>query len=80
MIKLTNYEKESSNHLHCKLQSQRELKNRVINNLSLVLEKYGYELVIPIENLPAYYNLPITEYQFTKSQIIIKIPRVPGTL
>jgi len=79
MSKFTNYEKESSNHLHCKLHKipTRIIKPNILQNdlikLSEVLLKDGYELVIPIENIPAYYNLPITECQFSKNQILIKI-------
>ncbi|KAL4083893.1 hypothetical protein QTP88_029209 [Uroleucon formosanum] len=79
MSKFTNCEKESSNHLHCKLHKilTRIIKPNTLQEdlikLSDVLLKDGYELVIPIENIPAYYNLPITECQFSKNQILIKI-------
>ncbi|CAI6353626.1 unnamed protein product [Macrosiphum euphorbiae] len=79
MLKFTNYEKDSSNHLHCKLQKipTRLIRPNILEkdliNLSEILQKDGYELVIPTEDLSAYYSLPITECQFSKNQILIKI-------
>jgi len=62
MLKFTNYEKDSSNHLHCKLH---KIPTRIIRpnilekdliNLSEILQKDGYELVIPTEDLSVYYS------------------------
>lgn len=79
ILKFTNYERDSNTHLHCKLQKipQRIVLPAIfykdIKKLSNILEKDGFKLVIPLDNLSAYYNLPITECQFSKTQILIKI-------
>ena len=79
ILKFTNHEKDTNIHLHCKLQRipSRIIKTKILYNdlekLKRAIEKNGYELTIPLENLPTYYNLPITECQFSKSKILIKI-------
>ena len=79
LSKFINYERDSSIHLHCKLG---KIPPRIINTqvlfkdlikLSSVLKKDGYELVIKRDNLFSYYNMPITECQFSNTQILIKL-------
>lgn len=78
----TDYERDTSTHLHCKLHKipTTIIKPDIIRNdlqkLSATLLKDGYELVIPIHDISAYFNLPITECQFSKTKILIKI-KVP---
>jgi len=55
----------------------RIIKSKILYNdlakLKKAIDKDGYELTVPLENFPTYYNLPITECQFLKSKILIKI-------
>lgn len=79
ILKFTNYERDSNTHLHCKLQKipQRIVRPEILYadlvKLSKALKLDGYELVVPIDNLSLYFNLPITECQFSETQILIKI-------
>ncbi|CAI6375345.1 unnamed protein product [Macrosiphum euphorbiae] len=74
-----NYERDSSTQLHCKLGKipPRVINTEVLfydlNKLSKLLMEDGYELVIKLENIFSYYNLPIVECQFSKSKILIKL-------
>jgi len=79
ILKFTNYERDTSTHLHCKLHKipPRIIESNTLYNdiikLENTIKKNGYELTIPLENLSAYYNLPIVECQFSKTKILIKI-------
>uniref|UniRef100_A0A2S2N8T4 Envelope fusion protein n=1 Tax=Schizaphis graminum TaxID=13262 RepID=A0A2S2N8T4_SCHGA len=79
ILKFTNYERDTSTHLHCKLQKipPRIIESKTLYNdlikLEKTIKKDGYELTIPWEDLSAYYNLPIAECQFSKTKILIKL-------
>lgn len=78
LIKFINYEWESSTHSHCKIG---KIPPRLINvntlyddlqKLTKIFKNDEFELVIPIDIL-SYYNIPITECQFAKTEIFVKI-------
>lgn len=77
ILKFTNNERDTNIHLHCKLHKipARIIKSKILYNdltkLKRAIEKDGYELTIPLEHFHTYYNLPITECQFSKSKILI---------
>lgn len=79
LLKFINYERESSTHLHCKIGKipprliDIDILYNDLSNLTKILQKDGFELVIQIDNLSAYYNIPITECQFSKTEILVKI-------
>lgn len=79
LVRFINYERDSSTQLHCKLGKipPRVISTEVLfydlNKLSKILMEDGYELVIKLENIFSYYNLPIVECQFSKSKILIKL-------
>lgn len=79
LAKFSNYERESNIHLHCKLGKippriiSTEVLYQDLKKLSKVLKEDGYELVINLDNIFSYYNLPIVECQFSSSQILIKL-------
>uniref|UniRef100_A0A2S2PW31 Uncharacterized protein n=1 Tax=Sipha flava TaxID=143950 RepID=A0A2S2PW31_9HEMI len=79
LIKFINYERESSTHLHCKIG---KIPPRLINvnilyddlqKLTKILKKDGYELAISTDDISSYYNIPITECQFSKTEILVKL-------
>lgn len=79
LIKFINYERESSTHLHCKIG---KIPPRLINvnilyddlqKLTKILKKDGYELAISTDDISSYYNIPITECQFSNTEILVKI-------
>ena len=79
IIKIMNYERETSTQLHCKIS---KIPSRLITidtlhtdliKLSDIIKKNGFELAINLDNLSLYYNIPITECQFSKTQVLIKI-------
>lgn len=80
ILKFTNYERDTSTNLHCKLHKipPRIIETKTLYNdiikLENTIKKDGYELTIPLENLSAYYNLPIAECQFSKTKMLIKLP------
>ncbi|KAE9522252.1 hypothetical protein AGLY_017349, partial [Aphis glycines] len=79
ILKITNNERDTNIYLHCKLHKipARIIKSKILYNdltkLKRAIERDGYELTIPLEHFHTYYNLPITECQFSKSKILIKI-------
>lgn len=79
LIKFINHERESSTHLHCKIG---KISPKLINvdvlyddlhKLTKILEKDGFELAIPIDDISSYYNIATTECQFAKTEILVKI-------
>lgn len=79
ILKISNHESKSSVHLHCKLGKippsivEPEILEKDLKKLSNVIDKDEFQLVIPIDNMSAYYNIPIVECQFSKTQTLIKI-------
>jgi len=79
ILKITNNERDTNIYLHCKLHKipARIIKSKILYNdltkLKRAIERNGYELTILLKHFHTYYNLPITECQFSKSKILIKI-------
>ena len=79
ILKFTNNERDTNIHLHCKLHKipARVIKSKIVYNdltkLKRSIERDGCKLTIPLEHFHTYYNLSITECQFSKSKILIKI-------
>ncbi|KAF0756899.1 sodium- and chloride-dependent transporter XTRP3-like [Aphis craccivora] len=74
-----NYERETRTQIHSKIG---KIPSRLITidtlhadlqKLSEILRKDGFEPVIKINKLSLYYNIQITECQFSKTQVLIKL-------
>lgn len=79
VMKIINYERDTSTQIHCKIGKippgliTIDTLHTDLQKLSEILRKDGFELAINIDNLSLYYNIPITECQFSKTQILIKL-------
>jgi len=74
LIKFINYERETNTQLHCKMgKIAVDTLHTDLKKLSELLKQDGFELAIKLDNLSLYNNIPITECQFSITDILIKL-------